>query len=85
MLEAYRKNFSLQSNFFRENAAYIAMAASLGFLTTRVYGDVFSCEWRPTAKGLRWLEKTFKGADLEPYDDTITPTDKPEGIQWPKL
>ena len=66
MVESYRKNFSLQSDFFRANAPYVAMAASLGYLTTRVYGDVYSSEWRPTSKGLRWLEKTFgKNAQVD--------------------
>lgn len=59
VLEAYRRGFSTKSDYCREHTDYVAMAASLGLITTKVYGNVFSREWRPTVKGLMFCEKTF--------------------------
>jgi hypothetical protein len=44
-------------------ADYVAMASSLGLISTRVYGNVFSREFRPTMKGLGFLE-VHLGADF---------------------
>src|SRR4051794_10712317 len=52
VIEAYRRGYTVQSDFARTHADYIAMAASLGLLSTRLYGNVYSREWRPTVKGL---------------------------------
>lgn len=60
VLEAYRRGYTVQSDFARSHADYIGMAASLGLISTRIYGNVFSREWRPTVKGLEWLEDVFK-------------------------
>lgn len=57
ILEAYRRSYTTQSDFARMYADLIAMAASMGLLSTRVYGNVFSKQWRPTVKGLQWLEE----------------------------
>lgn len=57
---AYQAPVSLQSNFARLHAYELAVAASLGYLTTRVhphsrnYGHL----WRPTVDGLKYLEQT---------------------------
>lgn len=59
VLEAYRRGYTAQSDFARSHADYIGMAASLGLISTRIYGNVFSREWRPTVKGLEWLEDVF--------------------------
>lgn len=56
ILEAHRKGFTVQSDYARTHADYLAMAASMGLVSTRVYGNVFSREWRPTMKGLGFLE-----------------------------
>lgn len=56
---AYSQPFSLQSDFARVNAFFVAAASSLGYITTRVaprslhYGHL----WRATKEGLRYLEK----------------------------
>lgn len=55
-LEAYQNAFSVQSDFARREAEFVAMAASLGLISTRVHRDVFSRHWRPTVKGLMFLE-----------------------------
>jgi len=68
ILEAYRRGFTVQSDFARTHADYIAMAASIGLLSTRLYGNVYSREWRPTIKGLTWLEATA-GVALEVTED----------------
>lgn len=66
VLTAYRRGFTIQSDYARNNAGYIGMSASMGLISTRLYGQVFSREWRPTIRGLTWLEDTF---DLHMEDD----------------
>jgi hypothetical protein len=56
LFEAYKKGFSVQSDFARSKADYVAMAASLGYLSTKLFGLVFSREWRVTPEGLEELE-----------------------------
>jgi len=68
IIEAYRKGFTVQSDFARTQADYIAMAASLGLLSTRVYGNVYSREWRPTIKGLSFVNQALN-LDLEADGD----------------
>jgi hypothetical protein len=57
ILRAHLDGIALQSDFFRGNAPYVAMAASMGFLTTHIGGNEYCSEWHPTWQGLRWLEK----------------------------
>lgn len=57
ILEAYKRSFAVQSDFARSYATYVAMAASMGLISTKVHQDIYSGEWRPTVKGLTWLEK----------------------------
>lgn len=57
ILEAYTRSFAVQSDFARQYATYVAMAASMGLISTKVHQDIYSGEWRPTVKGLTWLEK----------------------------
>lgn len=68
VLEAYTSAFSVQSDFARREAEFVAMAASLGLLTTKVHRNVFSRHWRPTVKGLMFLE-SLKLTEDEPDDD----------------
>jgi hypothetical protein len=52
---------SLKSNFARDNAPEIAMAASLGLITTKLHDPhlfvQFGQEWRLTTRGLMLLEE----------------------------
>jgi hypothetical protein len=48
-----------KSDFARENADYIAMAASMGLITTRIMTAVFGRQWQVTAKGLHALEEHY--------------------------
>jgi len=56
--QAYTKPFSLQSDFARTHAFFVASAASLGYITTRTgprsfhYGHL----WRTTRTGLIFLD-----------------------------
>ena len=54
---AWRKPFTVQSEFFRRHAAFVAMAASLQLITTCVDKNTFSSEWHITIKGQRWLSE----------------------------
>jgi len=55
--EAHKRGFSIASNFSREYVAYVAMAASMQLITTKVTKDVYSREWRPTVMGLALLNE----------------------------
>jgi hypothetical protein len=57
VLEAHRYGFTVKSDFARKHAEYIAMAATLGLISTRLFGDVYSSEWRPTPRGLALLNE----------------------------
>ena len=65
ILEAHKLGFTVQSNFAREHADYVGMAASMGLVSTRVHSNVYSREWRPTVKGLSFLNEM----DLEEEND----------------
>lgn len=56
VLESYKRSFAVQSDYARAQAEYIAMAASLGLISTKVHNNVYSRDWRPTVKGLMLLE-----------------------------
>lgn len=68
LLEAHKVGFTVSSNFARAHADFVAMAASLGYLSTRVHKNVFGRDWRPTVRGLAWLN-TY---------DLITEEEEPE-------
>lgn len=68
VLEAFKSAFSVQSDFARKEAEFVAMAASLGLITTRVHKNVFSRHWRPTVNGLMFLESLHLPED-EPEED----------------
>lgn len=57
VLEAQKRGFTVASDYARSRADFVAMAASLGLISTRVHKNLYSREWRPTVKGLTWLEQ----------------------------
>lgn len=73
IIEAYRRGFTVQSDYARQHADYVAMAASLGLLSTRLYGNIYSREWRPTVKGLSFVNQALnldlEAEDLDPGHD----------------
>lgn len=73
VLEAFKRSFTVQSDFARANASYVAMAASIGLISTKVHNNIFSSEWRPTVKGLTWLDK--RGIDVDEDTWTDAPTE----------
>jgi len=56
---AWRSGFTTKSDFAREHADYVAMAACLGLITTRITLDVWGREWQISAKGLHMLESHY--------------------------
>jgi hypothetical protein len=50
----------LKSNFARKHTSVVAMASSMGLITTRISAQTYGNMWRVTSKGLRWIngEKT---------------------------
>lgn len=57
IIEAYKRGFSVKSDFARLNADYVAMAASMGLVSTRLHSNFYSREWRPTVEGLMFVER----------------------------
>lgn len=53
---AWQKPFAVQSNFARENAGVVGVAASEGLITTKIAAGLFSRQWTITIAGLRYLE-----------------------------
>jgi len=53
---AWATPFTTKSDFARENADLVAMAASDGFITTRRAAGLYSNVWLITNRGLRHLE-----------------------------
>lgn len=56
IIEAHQRGFSVKCDFARSNADYVAMAASMGLISTRLYGNIYSREWRPTVDGLAFVD-----------------------------
>ncbi len=63
----WTSDVTTKSDFARAWADYIAMAASMDLITTRVADTVYSRHWQITAKGLHLLEKEI--SPLSVYDD----------------
>lgn len=54
-----------KSDFAREYADYIAMAASMGFISTRITETVYGRQWQITSRGLVALEDHYGIRDEE--------------------
>jgi hypothetical protein len=52
---AWKDPFSTKSDFARANAEVVAMAASDGFITTRVAAGLYGKKWLVTVSGLKHL------------------------------
>jgi hypothetical protein len=55
--QVYVKPLYVQSNTARSEAALVAMAASMGLITTFISSHQFGREWRITNKGLLLLKE----------------------------
>jgi hypothetical protein len=51
----WRGAVSVKSNYARDNAEVVAMAASLHMLTTKTGVSTFASAWQITNTGLTWL------------------------------
>jgi hypothetical protein len=63
LFKAWKEGFAVSSNFARQNAGHVGMAASMQLITTRVSEGIYSSNWQITAKGIRLLN------ELELIDD----------------
>jgi hypothetical protein len=58
--EAWQKGFTTKSDFAREFADYVSIAACMGWVTTRIFPpDVWGSTWQITSKGLLALEELY--------------------------
>lgn len=57
--EAWEHGFMTKSNFAREFADFVAMAASMNLITTRINSQVYGKQWQITSKGLYALEHEY--------------------------
>lgn len=55
--KAFMQGFSTKSDFARENADWVAMAACLGLISTSVPNRGFGRTWRVTESGLRMIKE----------------------------
>jgi hypothetical protein len=53
----YIKPLAIQSNTARRDADVVAMAASMGLITTEITPHTFGRDWRVTSKGLVLLNE----------------------------
>ena len=53
----YERPMTIQSNTARTSADLVAMAASMGLITTQISPHLFGREWRITNKGLLLLNE----------------------------
>lgn len=60
LARAWHGPFKTKSDFAREHADLIGMAASDGFITTRIATGLYGREWRITAAGIQHLH-TLRG------------------------
>lgn len=65
VLQAHTHSFTVRSDYARSFAEYVAMAASLGLISTKIAGNLYSSHWRPTVKGLAWLNETMEDVDVD--------------------
>lgn len=60
MTEAWKQGFTTKSDFAREMADHVAIAACMGWITTRIFPpDVWGSQWNITSKGLLALEELY--------------------------
>ena len=76
--EAYKRTFTVQSDYARAQSEYVGMAASLGLISTRVSRGIFSRHWRPTVHGLAFLDT------MQMLDDEAA-VDNPDGAYYVEL
>lgn len=81
VFEAHVQTLAVQSNFAREHAGDVAMAASMGLISTRVMTGIYCRSWLPTSEGLKFLEKAlgpelFDGAGPQPSEPLNFPPEK---------
>lgn len=56
VMMAHLQPFRTKSDFAREQADYVAIAASIGLISVAQGAFTFTREWRVTAKGIRYLQ-----------------------------
>ena len=57
LTRAWMAPFKTKSDFARMNADVVAMAASDGFITTRIATGLYGPRWLITAKGIAHLQR----------------------------
>lgn len=75
LIEAWQRGFTTKSDFSRENTDYVAIAACMGWITTRIFPpDVWGSTWNITSKGLLALESIYginTEEDEEDYETEV--------------
>lgn len=57
LIRVWRKPVRVKSDYAREHAVIVGMAASMQMITTRVQNGNFANSWHITQKGLSWLSE----------------------------
>jgi len=53
----HENDVMVSSNFAREQAAFVAMAASMGLISTKISMDLYGRGWKLTCGGLKLLNE----------------------------
>ena len=61
----WTSDVTTKSDFAREWADYIAMAASMSLITTKVACDIYSRHWQITGAGLMLLEEEINDIETQ--------------------
>jgi len=70
LIEAWSAGFTTKSDFARSNTDYVAIAACMGWITTRIFPpDVWGSTWQITSKGLLALEELYGICTEEDEED----------------
>ena len=57
--KAHKGGFKTKSNFAREVANEVAVAASIGLLTTKIKGNQYGTTWYITSQGLESFNECY--------------------------
>ena len=58
--KAWREGFSTKSDFARKMANEVAVAASLGLISTKISGNKFGTKWHITKQGLETYNECYQ-------------------------
>lgn len=81
--KAWRRGIAVQSDFFRRNPTYVALAASEGLISVLLPDSRFGSVWRITPLGCSTLFETQQQYEGEDNDFIVPTSNKNYGLDEP--